>query len=247
LHFLELIVQGPMSCVDQSGLSTDCTRTGGHPLTSSTTTRGALWAAVHAERAALAGDLAELDDGQWAQPSLCGRWTVEEVVAHLTAAASVGRLRWLASVLGARFDFDLHNDRRLAEHRGATPAETLERFRRVTTSTTAASGHTAAWLGEVVVHAQDVRRPLGLPRIPPIEAVTEVARFYASRDFTVTSRSAAHGLRLEATDGPFTVGTGPLVSGTTLALTMAMAGRRAYCDDLTGPGASVMRDRCSPG
>nr|WP_211355275.1 maleylpyruvate isomerase family mycothiol-dependent enzyme [Blastococcus colisei] len=201
-----------------------------------------MWAAVHAERAALADDLADVEDTQWAQPSLCGRWTVEEVITHLTAAARGG----LASVLGARFDFDVHNDRRLAEHRGATPAETLERLRRVVTSTTAASGHTAAWLGEVVVHAQDVRRPLGLPRTPPTEAVTEVARFYASRDFTVPSRSTAVGLRLEATDGPFTTGTGPLVTGSTLALTMVMAGRRVYCDDLTGSGASVLRDRCSP-
>ncbi len=214
-------------------------------MVSSTTARGALWAAVHTERAALADDLAELDDTQWAQPSLCGRWTVEEVVAHLTAAASVGRLRWLASVLGARFDFDLHNERRLAEHRGATPAETLERFRRTVTSTTAASGHTAAWLGEVIVHAQDVRRPLGLRRTPPVEAVTQVARFYASRDFTVASRSIAEGLRLEAADGPFATGAGPLVTGPTLALTMAMAGRRAYCDDLTGPGAAVLHDRCA--
>jgi uncharacterized protein (TIGR03083 family) len=186
------------------------------------------------------------NSGQWAQPSLCGRWTVEEVVAHLTAAASVGRVRWLMSVLGARLDFDVHNARRLAEHRGATPVQTLERFRRIISSSTAASGHTSAWLGEVVVHAQDVRRPLGLPRVPPTEAVTEVARFYASRDFTVASRSTAEGLRLEATDGPFTTGTGPLVTGTTLALTMAMAGRRAYCDDLTGPGVPVLRERCSP-
>lgn len=208
----------------------------------STSTR-ALWAAVHAERAALADDLADLHDAQWAQPSLCGRWTVEDVVAHLTAAAGVGRLRWLVSVLGARFDFDLHNDRRLAEHRGATPAETLERFRRAIPSTTAPSSHTAAWLGEVIVHAQDVRRPLGLRRTPPVEAVTEVARFYAGRDFTVASRSAAKGLRLEATDGPFATGEGPLVTGTTLALTMAMAGRRPYCDDLTGPGVPLLRGR----
>jgi uncharacterized protein (TIGR03083 family) len=216
-------------------------------LTLSTSERGALWAAVHTERAALAEDLAGLDEGQWRLPSLCGRWTIEDVVAHLTAAASVGRVRWLASVLGARFDFDLHNDRRLAGHRGATPEQTLERFRRVVTSTVAPSGHTAAWLGEVVVHAQDVRRPLGLPRSPATGAVTEVARFFASRDFAVASRSTAAGLRLEATDGPFATGAGPLVTGSTLALTMAMAGRRAYCDDLSGPGAEVLRERCSSG
>ncbi|OBA75034.1 hypothetical protein A5641_26130 [Mycobacterium sp. 1554424.7] len=206
--------------------------------------RDALWSAAHVERAALADDLAGLDDVQWAQPSLCGRWTIEEVVAHLTAAASIGPLRWFASVVGARFDFDLHNERRLAEHRGATPAETLERFRRVVTSTTAPLGPVAAWLGEVVVHAQDIRRPLGLPHTPSVDTVTAVAEFYARRDFAVRSRSAITGLRLEATDGSFATGAGPLVSGTTLALTMAMAGRPAYCDDLAGPGVPTLRARC---
>ncbi|WP_280478461.1 maleylpyruvate isomerase family mycothiol-dependent enzyme [Nocardia asiatica] len=205
--------------------------------------RDALWAMAHAERAALADDLADLNDRQWAQQSLCGRWTVEEVVAHLTAAASTGRFRWLISVVGARFDFDEHNARRLAEHRGATPAETLDRYRAIITSTTAPSGHTAAWLGEVVVHAQDIRHPLGLQREPSIEAVTEVARFFASRDFTVSSHSSIKDLRLQATDGPFATGTGSLVSGTTLALTMAMAGRATYCDELTGPGLPILRSR----
>lgn len=205
--------------------------------------RDALWLATRSERAALAEDLADLDDVQWAQPSLCGRWVIEEVVAHLTAAASLGPLRWFASAFGARFDFDLHNERRLAEQRGATPAETLQRFHRIITSTTSPVGPAAAWLGEVVVHAQDIRRPLGLLRTPPVETVTEVARFYASRNFTVAGRRAIEGLRLEANDGPFTAGSGPLVSGTTLALTMTMAGRAAYCDDLTGPGVATVRAR----
>jgi uncharacterized protein (TIGR03083 family) len=209
------------------------------------TTRDALWSAAHTERAALADDLAGLNDAQWAQPSLCGRWAIEEVVAHLTAAASIGPLRWFTSVVGARFDFDLHNDRRLAKHRGSTPAETLDRFRRVLTSTTAPLGPTAAWLGEVIVHAQDIRRPLGLLRTPPVDVVTLVASFYARRDFAVRSRTTINGLRVEATDGSFVTGTGPLVSGTTLALTMAMAGRPAYCDDLTGPGVPELRARLS--
>ncbi|MFF0356942.1 MULTISPECIES: maleylpyruvate isomerase family mycothiol-dependent enzyme [unclassified Nocardia] len=208
-----------------------------------TFSRDELWAMTHTERAALADDLALLDDDQWARPSLCGDWTVEQVVAHLTAAASIGRLRWLASVLGARFDFDLHNARRLAEHRGATPAETLARFRAVVTSTTAASGHTAAWLGEVVVHGQDIRRPLGLSTTPSTAAATAVADFYASRDFTVPSKTTIAGLRLEATDGPFATGTGPLVSGPTIALVMVMAGRAAGADALAGPGLPTVLDR----
>lgn len=203
----------------------------------------ALWNTVAAERAALADDLAGLDDARWAQQSLCGAWTVEDVVAHLTAGASIGTVRWLVSIVGARFNADRHNQRRLEEQRGATPAETLARFRGVVTSTTAATGDTAAWLGEVVVHGQDIRRPLGLTYRPPVAAVTEVARFFVSRNFTVNSRSTAKGLRLEATDGPFAVGDGPLVSGTTLALTMALAGRSIYCDDLSGPGVATIRAR----
>ena len=148
-------------------------------------------------------------------------------------------------MLAARFRPDVHNQRRLADHRGRTPAETLDRFRAVITSTTSPSSHTPAYLGEVVVHAQDIRRPLGLLGTPPVDAVTPVAHFFAQRDFTVAGRSASNGLRLEATDGSFATGTGPLVSGTTLALTMAMAGRQAYCDDLAGPGVPELRARCA--
>ncbi len=204
-----------------------------------------LWPAIHAERAALADHLGTLSARRWGTASLCGSWTVEDVVAHLTAAASVGRLRWIASMAGARFDPAVHNRRRLAEHRGETPEQTLHGFRRIVTSTTAASGHTPAWLGEVLVHAEDIRRPLGIEHQPLIEAVTAVARFYATRDFTVASSSAVKGLRLEADDGPFVAGEGPLVTGTTLALTMAMAGRVAFLTDLEGAGVLTLRGRCA--
>ncbi len=207
-----------------------------------TTTRD-MWAAVHAERAALADQLSTLDDEQWAAPSLCGRWSVREVVAHLTAAASVGRVRWLLSVLGARFDFDLHNQRRLAEHLGDTGQGTLAGFREVVTSTIAASGHTSAWLGEVVVHGQDIRRPLGLPVTTPPERAEKVARFFASRDFTVPSRTTCEGLRLRADDSGLDVGTGPDVVGPTVALTLVLAGRAAFLEDLTGPGVAILADR----
>ena len=142
-----------------------------------------LWPAVHAEQSVLADDLEQLDQEQWGHQSLCGRWTVEDVVAHLTAAASTGRLRWLSSVAGARFDSSLHNQRRMAEHQGDRPGETLQRFRRIVNSTTAPSGHVPAWLGEVVVHAQDIRRPLGIERAPAIDAVTEVADFFCPSRF----------------------------------------------------------------
>jgi uncharacterized protein (TIGR03083 family) len=202
-----------------------------------------LWALAHAERTALAEDLSNLSAEQWRHRTLCGQWDVEQVLAHLTAAASLNQWRWLRSILGARFRPDVHNQRRRAEHRGRTPAETLERFRDVLGSTTAPSGHTAAYLGEVVVHAQDIRQPLGFPRTPSVEALTPVAEFFAGRNFTVASRTHVVGLQLRADDGPFATGTGHLVTGSSLALVMSMAGRETYLDELDGPGVPILRSR----
>jgi uncharacterized protein (TIGR03083 family) len=202
-----------------------------------------LWELAHTERAALAEDLTGLSPQQWGHDTLCGQWDVEDVVAHLTAAASVNQLQWVRSMLGARFRPDVHNQRRLAEHRGSTPAETLDRFRAIITSTTAPSGHLPAYLGEVVVHAQDIRHPLGLPRTPSVDALTPVADFFVRRDFTVASRTHTAGLQLRADDGPFATGAGALVTGSTLALVMSMAGRAPYLDELDGPGLPTLRTR----
>ncbi len=198
---------------------------------------------AHAERTALAEDLSELTAEQWQHNTLCEEWNVEEVVAHLTAAASLNQWQWVRSMLGARFRVDVHNRRQMVEHRGNTPAETPDRFRAIIGSTTAPSGHTGAYLGEVLVHAQDIRQPLGLPRTPDVDALAPVASFFASRNFTVASRTAVAGLRLRADDGSFATGTGPLVIGSTLSLVMSMAGRSDYLGQLTGPGVSILRAR----
>lgn len=202
-----------------------------------------LWKLAHAERRALAEDLSSLSGEQWRHRTLCGQWDVEQVVAHLTVAASLNQWRWLRSMLGARFRPDVHNQRRLNEHCGDTPAETLELFRAVVRSTTAPSGHIPAYIGEVVVHAQDIRQPLGLPRTPGVEVLASVAEFFAARDFTVASRTHTAGLQLRADDGRFHAGTGPLVTGSTLALVMSMAGREVYLDELEGPGVPALRSR----
>jgi uncharacterized protein (TIGR03083 family) len=201
------------------------------------------WPLVHAERAALAADFANLTDKQWATPSLCAGLTVREVLAHLTAAASLNPVRWLTGVIRCRFDFDKQVAMRLAEQLGATPAETLERFRRVVMSTTKPPLPTVAMLGECIVHGEDIRRPLGIRRDYPIETVTQVAGYYQGSDLVVLAKGRIRGLRLVANDGPFTAGSGPLVSGATLALTMAMTGRTTYCDELDGDGVTALRDR----
>ena len=206
-----------------------------------------IWALVHAERAALAADLAGVSDEEFATHSLCAGLSVREVLAHLTAAASLNGWRWMAGVVRCRFDFDRQVAVRLAEQLGATPAETLERFRRVVTSTTKPPLPRLAMLGEIVVHGADIRRPLGIRSSVPVETLTRVARYYQGSDQVVVARRRIRGLRLVATDGPFETGDGALVTGSTLALTMAMTGRGAYCAELEGPGVALLERTCQSG
>ncbi|MGW1958277.1 maleylpyruvate isomerase family mycothiol-dependent enzyme [Streptomyces sp. NPDC001920] len=202
------------------------------------------WPLIRAERAALAVDLADMHDEQWETPSLCAGLTVREVLAHLTAGASLNAVRWMAGVIRCRFDFDKQVAMRLAEQLGTTPAETLERFRRVVPSTTKPPLPAIAMLGETIVHGEDIRRPLGIRRDYPIEVVTRVAEYYQGSDLVVVAKGRIDGLKLVANDGPFTTGSGPLVSGPTLALVMAMTGRATYCNELEGDGAELLRSRC---
>jgi hypothetical protein len=48
---------------------------------------------------------------------------------------------------------------------------------------------------------------------------------------------------LRATDSEWTHGSGPAVSGPALALVMAMTGRPAALDDLSGDGVEILRQR----
>ena len=206
-----------------------------------------LWPLVHAERAALADDLGGLGGQQWQTQSLCTGLTVREVLAHITAGASLNPLRWMAGVIRCRFDFDRQVAMRLAEQLGATPAETLARFRDVVSSTTKPPLPVAAMLGEAIVHAEDIRRPLGIRHAYPIATLTRTAGYYGSSNLPALTKERATGLRLLATDGPFAIGSGPLVTGPTLALMMAMAGRADYCGELDGDGVAILGGRAATG
>lgn len=198
------------------------------------------------EHAALVADLEDLDAEQWRSPTLCGEWDVEEVVAHLGAAATTGMWAWIRSMVRARFVTDVHNRRLLDAFRGATPAQTLARFR--TAGTIALPrANSPAGLGELVVHAEDVRRPLGLTHTYDRDGLLAVARFFATRDFAVNSKSLVKGLTLVATEADLRVGAGPVVEGALLALVMVMAGRSVYLDELTGDGVPELARRLDGG
>lgn len=201
-----------------------------------------VWAMVHAERAALAGDLARIDGEQWDAPSLCAGWNVHDVVAHLVDTARTTRPGFVVGLARARFDFDRQNAAGVARERGATPGETLERLRRVTSRRSTPPAPLDSRLVEEVVHGEDIRRPLGLTRPYPLPAVVRALRLQAR---TPASFGGARGLltrvRFSATDADVGLGAGPEAAGPALSLLLAACGREAALDDLAGPGIAVLR------
>lgn len=201
------------------------------------------WGLIHTERARLADLLTTLEPEQWALATQCADWTVEQVVAHLTAAANTGKWAWIRSIVRAGFDPAKHNARLLERSLGGSPEETLAKFHSSISLTIAPTKDFPAFLGEVIVHGQDIARPLELDLIPDAEATVEVARYFASKDFAVNSKTLVKGVRLSAVDADFESGSGPQVAGRLLDLVMAMAGRPEALADLTGSGVAELRRR----
>ena len=88
-------------------------------------------------------------------------------------------------------------------------------------------------LTDGMIHQQDIRRSIGLPRtIDPerLRTALDFARFAP----TIRGAWRARGVRLVATDLDWAHGKGPEVRGTGEALLMAMAGRRAALTTSTG-------------
>jgi uncharacterized protein (TIGR03083 family) len=201
------------------------------------------WPTVHAERKALAADLRELSTEDWARPSLCGDWTVRDVLAHMTSAAKLTPPVFFGRMIGSGFSFDKVQEKGVAAQRGDTPADTLANFESVLTSVKHPPGPNQTWLGETIVHSEDIRRALGIKHKYPTDALVTVADFYKGSNLLIGSKRRIFGLTLLATDAEWSHGTGPEVAGPILSLVMAMTGRKAADDDLTGEGVATLRAR----
>ena len=60
----------------------------------------------------------------------------------------------------------------------------------------------------------------------------------------IGTKTRIDGLALHASDDDWQHGQGEPVEGPLLSLLLAMTGRAAACDDLTGPGVATLRLRC---
>jgi uncharacterized protein (TIGR03083 family) len=213
----------------------------------STQTTAQTWTMIHSERAALADTLAGLTEQQWSTPSLCAGWTVRQLAAHILAGAEQTGPHFIGGMVRTGFRFNTlmrHEADRLAV---LPPAEIVSRLRARTTTHNHPPAPVSAMLGEVVVHGEDLRRPLGLTATPDVEASAACLEMYKSASFPVGGKKRIGGLRLVATDSDWSTGEGPEVTGPAIALVLAMTGRAAGLADLAGPGLATLRDRVTNG
>jgi uncharacterized protein (TIGR03083 family) len=201
------------------------------------------WPMIHTERRALIADLEPLTEAQWATPSLCAGWSVRDVLAHMTATAKMTPPRFFARFAGSGFRFNAMVAKEVAVEAGDSPADALGRFKAQLDSTTHPPGPIDAMLGEAVLHGEDIRRPLGITHGYPPEAVTRCADFYKGSNLLLGTKKRIAGLTLRATDVEWSTGTGPEVSGPAVSLLLAMTGRKAGLDGLSGPGLATLQSR----
>jgi hypothetical protein len=83
-----------------------------------------LFALVADERRRLADLLDGLSAEQWATPSLCGGWTVRQVLVQLVNGAEATPVGFVGQMVRSGFDFNKSNDR-LAQADRRSPEELL--------------------------------------------------------------------------------------------------------------------------
>ncbi len=198
---------------------------------------------ARAERADLADLLASLTPGQWEAPSLCAGWRVRDVVAHMFSYEELGLRGLVGPFVTGGMRPDRINAMRVAAYADHGPDELLALVRRHQQP----RGLTAGFGGRIaltdgVIHHQDIRRPLGLPRDIPAMRMRVVLEFARTAP-TIGARKRIRGLTLVATDLDWTAGRGPVVEGPAESLLMVVAGRRGVARELTGPGRATIAAR----
>jgi len=195
------------------------------------------------ERDEFAALLEGLTPQQWESPSLCERWRVRDVVAHVIGYDPLSRAQLMRRMAKGLVTRGGANAVGVAEYAGKSPEELTELVRKYAEP----QGLTAGFGGRIaltdgMIHQQDIRRPLGIPRTISAESLRTALDFstWAPR---ILGGLRARGLRLVATDIDWIHGNGPEVRGSGEALLMAMAGRRAALQDLDGPGKVKLAQR----
>jgi uncharacterized protein (TIGR03083 family) len=192
---------------------------------------------VAAERADLVNFLRTLSGDDWFVPSLCEGWRVRDVVAHLQVDSL--SIPYVGALVRKRSP-DRVNQYFVDRAQDLPAPELVKRLESTIGRSWASRTMPGIVLADLVIHHQDIRRPLGRPRtIDPARLLHTLGHpvpFANSRRYT-------KGLRFVASDIEWASGSGPEVRGTGEALALAMVGRSTVLAELEGDGVVILTQR----
>jgi len=173
----------------------------------------------------LAELLAASSVDSWDAPSLCEKWLVRHVVAHVTMPARMTPAQFGAEMAAAGGDFTVLSDT-VAIRDGELPTgELLAQLRSpVLHAWQPPGGGAAGALSHAVIHSLDVTIALDRPAVSPTQAATTVL------DHLTSTRGDLFGVdladvRLEADDTDWSWGEGRRVLADSGSLVALLSGR----------------------
>lgn len=188
------------------------------------------------ERRELAEFLSGLAPEQWDVTSLCDQWRVRDVVAHAIGYDELSTADLATRFVRGTFLINRINAIGTRDLADRAPADLIQLVR----DHIHPRGLTAGFGGMIalldgMVHQQDIRRPLNMPRTIPSDRLIAVLN-YALYVPLIRKAWRARGVRLVATDLEWSHGKVPEVQGPGEAPLMAMAGRDHALRHLDGAG-----------
>ena len=208
--------------------------------------RSTLASEIATARELLLDTLSALPDESWQAPSLCADWAVRDVVGHLVHEHALYRAPYPRAGMRRINEYLSVEARRVAS--GLTNPELLTALARAEFERTI-FWRITPWpefaLTELVVHGQDIRRPLNVPDKPPVSQLLLAADVFVGKARRNPFRSAfmptLPAVRFEATDCDWSHGSGPIVRGPIEAIVLALDGRIPALDDLPGDGIEPLK------
>jgi uncharacterized protein (TIGR03083 family) len=173
----------------------------------------------------LADLLASAPARTWDSPSLCEKWQVRHVVAHVTMPARLTPQQFGAELAAVGGDFGLLSDTVAARDADLPVAEHLASLRSpLLHGWQPPGGGAAGALSHAVIHSLDVTVALDRPAVAPADAVV------ALLDQLTAANGARFGIdltgvRLEAADTDWRWGGGDVVRADSGALVALLSGR----------------------
>jgi uncharacterized protein (TIGR03083 family) len=161
----------------------------------------------------------------WDAPSLCEKWLVRHVIAHVTMPVRLTPEQFGAEMAAAGGDFTVLSDTVAARDASLPAADLLDQLRspRLHAWQPPGGGAVGA-LSHAVIHSLDVTVALDRPPVAPAEAVTAILEQLTAAGgawFGVDLTEA----RLEATDTGWSWGGGRLVRADSGCLVALLSGR----------------------